>query len=115
MFISVLCASVLFAAAPKPDILKLTSVVPKIFTPQEGSSAINRVKFTYDYNGTSEITVRIYDISGAMVCGNVYRESDTVMYWDGTDKDGGFVKSGIYIYQIEAGKNVLNGTIIVAK
>ena len=99
----------------KPDALKLISVVPKVFAPQESSSSTNRVRFTYNYTGTSAITVGIYDISGAKVCGNVNRESDTVMYWDGTDGDGNFVKSGVYIYQIEAGKNVLNGTVIVAK
>jgi len=113
MLVFVFCASVLFSSTPKPDNLKLISVVPKIFSPQESSSS--KVRFTYNYNGTDGITVGIYDVSGAMVCRNVERESDTVMYWDGTDNDGNFVKSGIYIYQIEAGKNVLSGTVIVAR
>ena len=115
VFVSLLCASVLFASAPKPDALKLISVVPRVFTPQESSSVINKVRFTYDYTGSSGISVKIYDISGSKVCGNISRESDTVVYWDGTDNDGNFVKAGVYIYQIEAGKNVLSGTIIVAK
>lgn len=115
IFAVVICTSILFAAVPKPDDLKLTSVVPKVFAPQESLTTANRVKFTYAYNGTGEITVRIYDVTGAMVRRNIDRESDTVMCWDGTDKDGGVVKAGIYIYQIEVGKNIINGTVIVAK
>ena len=115
VFVFIFFVAFLSASVPKSDNFKLTSVVPKIFSPQESSNTANKVRFTYSYDGSAEISIKIFDVSGGIVCNNVLRESDTVMYWNGIDKDGGLVKSGIYIYQIEAGKNVVSGTVIVAK
>ena len=35
--------------------------------------------------------------------------------WNGRDKTGNYVPSGVYIYQIQAEGKVINGTIVVAK
>jgi hypothetical protein len=37
------------------------------------------------------------------------------MFWDGYDNDGDVVKGGVYVYQIEAGKKIITGTVVVAK
>ena len=93
----------------------LNKVAPRIFTPEESSDIINKVRFYFENPDGNEVSIRIYDITGALVKRNLEKEADTIMYWDGTDIDGNFVKTGIYIYQVEAGKKVKNGTIVVAK
>ena len=62
---------------------------------------------------------KIYDISGAEVAD--FREetpagSDpTRLTWDGKDKDGSYVRGGIYIYQVQAEGSLMNGTVVVAR
>ena len=59
----------------------------------------------------SAVSARIYDATGKQIrmielghiaAGN-YVESNRAIYWDGRTKDGEFVSSGTYFYQIEAG------------
>jgi hypothetical protein len=45
----------------------------------------------------------------------VGRESETVMFWDGRDSNGGVVSSGVYIYQLEADSKILTGTVVVSR
>jgi hypothetical protein len=49
------------------------------------------------------------------VRGNLRREGENVMIWDGRDGDGGLVRGGIYIYQVESDGKVINGTVVVGK
>lgn len=94
---------------------RLDTVSPRIFAPAEGSTVINRVRFSFANPDNCEVTIRIYDASCALVRRNLDSESDTVMFWDGTDNAGAAVGGGIYVYQIEAGKKIVSGTIIVAQ
>jgi hypothetical protein len=94
---------------------RLETVAPRIFAPAEGSAAVNRVRFTFANPDNCAVTIRVYDLSSALVKRTLERESDTVMFWDGTDNSGAVVRSGIYIYQIEAGAKVVSGTVIVAQ
>lgn len=91
----------------------LDKVTPKIFVPGEGS----RVEFDFDNPNFMEVTIRIFNISGALVKKNLMREDDTEskMYWYGKDDNNKFVDGGIYIYQVESDGKVFNGTIIVAR
>jgi flagellar hook assembly protein FlgD len=94
-----------------PGTFKVNKVEPRIFAPDEG----NRVRFTFENPDFSEVTINIYDITGALVKKNLLREEENIMYWDGRDEDNKKVKGGIYIYQVEAGGEIVTGTIIVAK
>lgn len=112
-------ASVVFLtamlAAPAGAAFTLTRVAPRIFTPGEGSTAVNRARFTFANPEGAEVTIRIFDVTGALVRRNLDSESATVKYWDGRDQGGSQVRAGIYIYQIEVGEEVLTGTVVVAK
>jgi hypothetical protein len=101
--------------APVSESFAVTKVAPRIFTPEESSTVINRVHFYYENPSNAEVTIRIFDVSGALVRRALDREGDNIMYWDGRDKDGTVVKGGIYIYQIEAGNKIITGTVVVAK
>ena len=93
----------------------LNAVIPKIFTPEEINSLINNIKFYFENPNFVEVTIRIFDINGAVVMKNLRREGENVMVWDGKDINGDIVKGGIYIYQVEAENKIINGTIVVAK
>lgn len=58
---------------------------------------------------------KIYDITGAEVADLQPGSTEDSLIWDGRDKNGNIVHSGVYIYQIEVEGKVFNGTIVVAK
>jgi hypothetical protein len=93
----------------------LTKVAPRIFTPEESLDVIKYARFYFENPENNEVTIRIFDLSGALIRRNLEREGDNVMLWDGRDNTGAIVKGGVYIYQIEAGRKVMSGTIVVAK
>ncbi|MFH1541228.1 MAG: hypothetical protein ABID79_05200, partial [Elusimicrobiota bacterium] len=93
----------------------LTEVVPKIFTPEESSDVINKVRFIFENPKNSEVTIKIFDITGAIIKRNLERESDNILCWDGRDINSDIVRGGIYIYQIESEEKIITGTIVVAK
>lgn len=101
-------------AAPAAAAFSLTRVTPRVFSPGEGSADVNRARFHFTSDG-GEVTIRIFDIKGSLVRRNLDSESAGVMYWNGRDQGGSVVKGGIYIYQIEAGEQILTGTVVVAK
>lgn len=65
------------------------------------------------------IQAKIYDLTGAEVADF----TDTTgsgsnparLTWDGRDKNGSIVRSGVYIYQVQAGNSLVNGTVVVAR
>jgi hypothetical protein len=90
---------------------ELNEIIPRIFSPNEG----NKVRFSFSNPNFSEVTIKIFDITGAEIKRNLQREEEGVMFWDGTDENDNLVRAGIYIYQLEADGKVINGTIIVAR
>ena len=58
------------------------------------------------------VTIRIYNMKGqlirALYLGNqkagIYMTKDKAAYWDGKDESGECVSSGVYFYQLQAGK-----------
>ncbi|MGD9643086.1 MAG: hypothetical protein AB7V08_10140 [Elusimicrobiales bacterium] len=101
-------------AAPAAAAFALTKVTARVFSPGEASPDVNRARFHFTNDG-GEVTIRIFDIKGSLVRRNLDSESAGVMYWNGRDQGGSMVKGGIYIYQIEAGEQVITGTVVVAK
>jgi fibronectin type 3 domain-containing protein len=99
----------------RAESFKMTSVEPKIFSPDEANNAISRTRFYFENPNYSEVTSVIFDLRGNVVRKNLPREMETVLYWDGRDTSGTVVPSGVYLYQIEADGKVVNGTIVVAK
>ncbi|MFH1825604.1 MAG: FlgD immunoglobulin-like domain containing protein, partial [Candidatus Firestonebacteria bacterium] len=86
----------------------------KIFTPRR--APYNKVEIFFDNPQYSNIDkAKIYDITGAEVADLQPGSTENSLMWDGTDKNGNVVHSGVYIYQIEAENKVFNGTIVVAK
>ncbi|MDA8244804.1 MAG: T9SS type A sorting domain-containing protein [Elusimicrobia bacterium] len=111
--VSAFCLTALLAS-PAAAAFTLNKVAPRIFTPAEGSVDVNRVRFYFSNPDGGEVTIRIFDITGALVRRNL--DTDTSgMYWNGKDQSGAQVKAGVYIYQVEAGEEVLTGTVVVAK
>jgi hypothetical protein len=102
----------------------LTAVIPRIFTPDLPAGEnpevggekqeLNEIHF-YFMNAAGEVSIKIYDISGAEMKRNLRRMGANEMVWDGTDENGTIVRGGIYIYQVECDGKVYNGTIVVAK
>ena len=102
-------------AAPLASAFKLTGVAPRIFSPRAADAAANRVNFSFSNPDGAEVTIRIFDVGGALVRRNLdYDPGTGKMYWNGRNQGGSFVKGGVYIYQIETGAEVLTGTVVVA-
>ena len=97
----------------------ILNVIPKIITPN-GDGVNDYVQIIYEKPAAAvSITGKIYDIRGAyvnfMAEGNISSNTSGSLMWDGTYDKGGVVPSGVYIYQIEVGGKVHNGTVVVAR
>ena len=98
----------------------ILNVIPKIITPN-GDGVNDYVQIIYEkpVGSNVSITGKIYDIRGAyvnfMAEGNISSNTSGSLMWDGTYDKGGVVPSGVYIYQIEVGGKVHNGTVVVAR
>jgi flagellar hook assembly protein FlgD len=75
----------------------------------------------YIIGNANDVKINIYTISGRLIeeldCGNEYGYAEHE--WDGTDRAGGAVSTGIYIYEVSAevnGKKIKNtGKAIVIR
>ncbi|MGM0442232.1 MAG: fibronectin type III domain-containing protein [Elusimicrobiota bacterium] len=94
---------------------ELTTVEPKIFTPEEGDYRINEVSFYFENPEFSDVNISIFNSEGREIRSNLEKVKENQMVWDGTDSSGDIVKGGIYIYQVEVEGEVINGTIVIAK
>ncbi len=64
------------------------------------------------------VTLKIYNILGQEIKNLVSRTQNAGKYsviWDGTDKNGNFVSSGIYFYSIKAGKYISTKKMLFLK
>jgi hypothetical protein len=115
--------SYLIRLAETIENLQITSVTPRTLTPN-GDHRNDVLNIIFDYPFDEEnpqlVSAKIFDINGALVSemfkGPVSGSEKTYSAkWDGKSSAGEVVESGIYIYQIEVGGEVLNGAIVVAK
>jgi len=86
----------------------------KIITPN-GDGWNDSVVFRFENPERLDVKGKIYDLSGAFVADMKSGPEQNSLLWDGKDNDGRVVKSAVYIFQIQAGGNVFNGTIVVAR
>lgn len=91
----------------------LSKVYPRVFTPN-GDGWNDVTNFIYEGND-SGLSGKIFDINGAYISDMLKGDTESSLKWDGKNSSGKTVSSGIYIYQIEAGGKVFNGTVVVAK
>ncbi|HBU70446.1 MAG TPA: hypothetical protein DEE98_08730 [Elusimicrobia bacterium] len=101
--------------APSAEYFAVSKVEPKVFSPDETDLSFSRVKITVDNPNYSEISSAIYNIDGESIKDSLPRETETVLYWDGKDRDGNIVSSGVYFYQIEADGKIFSGSVVVAR
>ncbi|RLD17009.1 MAG: hypothetical protein DRI36_04840 [Caldiserica bacterium] len=96
----------------------LHTVYPKIFTPN-GDGRNDIVEFQYENPEGFAPTGKIFDIKGRFIAnlklGPNSSSTSGSLIWDGKDNKGNICESGVYIYEIEAGGEVYNGTVILAK
>ena len=98
----------------------LTDTPRKIFIPESTIASNATFVLTFDNPAADIVTqAKIFDLSGAEV---VDMREETAsgsnpdrLSWDGRDKSGSVVPSGIYIYQVQAGGALINGTVVVAR
>lgn len=84
----------------------------KIFTPN-GDNLNDKVTFFFDNPNDSEVTGKIYDLTGAFVA-DMALITETLV-WDGKDSSGVVVPAGVYVYQIKGEGKTYNGTVVVAR
>ena len=72
---------------------------------------------SFNLGTSAEVDVRIYSVSGNLIqeaeTGRALNAGLNTVRWDGKDRNGKAVKSGIYIVVIEAGGKAANKTVAV--
>ncbi len=105
-----------FEATDVSGVIRDVTVSPNPFTPLGSSQNTASLSFTLD-QAYDTVEVKIFSLRGRMV--RNYTVSGTAQSgsvpWDGKDKDGYMVKSGIYIFQITAGGTTYSGKILMIK
>ena len=82
-----------------PETFSLYANYPNPFNPT--------TTISYDLPEQAQVTLGIYDLLGKQIITLVNQSQDAgnkIAVWDGTDYLGSQVSSGVYLYQIEAGK-----------
>ena len=77
----------------------------------------------YQLAEPTEVTVRIYDITGALVrtlalgyqTAGIYKEKSRAAYWDGKNEIGESVASGLYFYTLTAGDFTATRKMLIRK
>ena len=77
----------------------------------------------YQLAGVAEVTVRIYDATGALVrtlalghqTAGIYQEKSRAAYWDGKNEMGESVASGLYFYTLTAGDFIATRKMLIRK
>jgi len=99
----------------RPRISKLLQNYPNPFNPETW--------VPYQLRKGSNVTIRIYSVSGELVRDlslgskdtGVYFSKERAAYWDGRNQAGEEVASGIYFYSIQAGEFMATKKMIIAR
>jgi hypothetical protein len=77
-----------------------------------------RTTIEYEIPDAADVTVRIYDLRGALVT-ELLRETQAAgphrVTWDGTDSEGAPIGSGVYFCAVECGERALSQKLILVK
>ena len=95
------------------------STPTKIFTPNgDGTNDTFQLIFE-NPSGSILSQKKIYDLTGAEVADFQVNGDETstpvTLIWNGRNQSGSIVRSGVYIYQVQAEGKVINGTVVVAR
>jgi hypothetical protein len=113
-------AGVLSRALKPVETFSLKETPRKILIPESTISQNAVFALVFDNPAADIVTqAKIYDLMGSEVAdfteatpaGSV----QTRLEWSGRDKNGSIVRSGIYIYQVQAGSVLTNGTVVVMR
>ncbi|MBD3185137.1 PKD domain-containing protein [Candidatus Poribacteria bacterium] len=77
----------------------------------------------YELSTPADVSIAIYNLSGQMVrrielgtkMPGQYVDKSQAVYWDGKNESGELVSSGVYFYQLQAGRDVSVRKMIVVK
>ena len=102
------------AAPVEKALILLDSPFPNPFTPL-GSPPYNVATFPTRaiVEAQGDLTVRIFDLHGRQVRELTSTAGDAE--WDGRDENGGLLRGGIYVYQMEIGGSFRVGTIVLIR
>ena len=92
----------------------------KIFTPNGDGVNDEIIIFLENPNDSVISQARVFDLTGAEVAdfeqGIVAGAHGVIsLKWNGKDRIGNYVRSGVYVYQIKSEGKTLNGTMVVAR
>ena len=110
-----------YKAGVKPAQTFVLRETPRKILIPESTIPANAIFVLLFNNPAAEIVTqaKIFDINGSEVADFTDTtgagSNPTRLVWDGRDKNGSIVRSGIYIYQVQAGEALVNGTVVVAR
>jgi len=106
----------LIAGFTNPTALTLTKRIPPIITPNgDGINDWCFFRFVGAKTGTTP-SLKIFDLSGSLIAEATEKISGSgEIVWDGKDMIGAVMDSGIYVYQIQAGDEIITGSVVLAK
>ena len=92
------------------------SCQPRVFQPGGGGYDLSTT-ISFDLGAGSAVTVKVYDTERRFVCrlvdDQLMNRGTNAVVWDGTDRDGGVVLSGLYVVAIDAGGKLATQTVAV--
>lgn len=107
----ILTAGIISAQSTQNNSLTSVQNYPNPFNLQ------TQIQFVLTQN--SEVTVKVFNILGreikTLVENKAMSAGQYVAEWDGKDKNGNVVPSGIYLYQVQAGNSVLTKKMSLLK
>ena len=90
---------------------------PNPFSPN-GDGKADQAQLMVSFTDQKTLTVRIYDMKGALVrtiADNLSVYGNPSVIWDGTDAAGKICPVGLYVYQAKTEDWVKTGTVVLAK
>ena len=78
----------------------------------------NKANISFNLKNTGYVELSVFDIKGCKLktifSGNLGAE-ENVLSWDGRDKNGEVVNSGIYFYKLKTNNNVITNKVLISK
>lgn len=90
-----------------------SGLLNRMITPN-GDGKNDTMVFIFDNPQNSDVKGKIYDLRGALVATMQPGPVQNSLVWDAKSK-GQVVPGGVYIYQLQSGSNVYNGTVVVVR